>query len=232
MLFPTFQMQHWACPRHHNLLTIFTAQFFERDAGPPPTQSEHTLGLTRFPVDVQFSRSSMTGVRSSDCSADGARIAMNSLWIHCNQDNEGLDSDARQKSRSALVACSPIAYRTFGSDACCAWLKFKLFNALVNSRLLHCAQIVNLTASYIGRLQSVCMRALRPMCGEASSERTCHTDREILLTGGPAFSRLFADAYQDEVRLSVGQSCADCTLCSLWSGTQRQTVAMNRTLRA
>ena len=53
------------------------------------------------------------------------------------QDKESLDSDALHKSRTALGAYSPIAYRVFGSGACCAWLKFQLMDQLINSSLLN-----------------------------------------------------------------------------------------------
>ena len=59
------------------------------------------------------------------------------------QDNEFLDSDALHTSKSALGACSPIAHSVFGSDACCARLKFQLLNALINSTLLTCAHVVS-----------------------------------------------------------------------------------------
>ena len=58
------------------------------------------------------------------------------------QDNERLGFDAMHKSRAALGAYSPIAYRVFGSDACCAWLKFQVMNSLIISRMLNGAHVV------------------------------------------------------------------------------------------
>ena len=78
------------------------------------------------------------------------------------QDNEGLDSDALHTSKSALGACSPIAHSVFGSDACCARLKFQLLNALINSTLLTCAHVVCPSASYIRRFQSILHQSTAP----------------------------------------------------------------------
>ena len=122
------------------------------------------------------------------------------------QENESLDADALHKSRAALCAYSPLAYRVFGSDARCAWLKFQLMNSLIISRLLNGAHVVCPNTSYIRRLQSVYMRVLRRMYGESSFERTCHTDRETRV--------------MHEICPQTCDPCATCFVCPPWCETQ------------
>ena len=141
-------------------------------------------GITECVIRLRGRRS---GVFFRELCCDGGRqivvpgpspvVHLQIVKISFIQDSESLDSDALHKCRAALGAYSPITYRVFGSDACCAWLKIQLINALINSRLLNCAHFVCPNASYIRRLQSVYMRVLRRMCGESSFERACHTEK-------------------------------------------------------
>ena len=106
--------------------------------------------------------------------------------------------------------CSPIAYRVFGTDDCCAWLKFQVMNSLIIRRLLNGAHVVCPNASYIRRLQSVYLRVPRRMYGESSSERTCHTDKE---------TRVMSQ-HQYEICPQTCDPCATCFVCPPWCETQ------------